>query len=70
MTWKIITPADLKGIEIVGKMIAHAPEDEETYEVKSVNVHGYVTAIHSNEKVVVKVFPEEKLLKETWWIKK
>lgn len=69
MTWNIIRSSDLKGIGIVGKQIARNPDAEEHYEVKSIDVNGYVTAIHNNEKVSVKVFPEERLIKENWWVR-
>jgi hypothetical protein len=55
---------------MVGMHIArHPDEPEDIYEVKSIR-DGYVTAFHANGKVELKVFPEDDLILDKWWLKK
>ena len=54
----------------IGMHIARHPNGpEDIYEVKSIQ-DGYVTAFHANGKVELKVFPEEDLIIEKWWLKR
>ncbi len=70
MDWEIITSTHLKGINIVGRIIARNPDDQDFYEVISVGVNGYITALHRDGETMMTMFPEEKLIKERWWIRK
>jgi hypothetical protein len=52
-----------------GHIAKHPDKPEDIYEVKSIQ-DGYVTALHANGKVELKVFPEEELISDKWWLKK
>ena len=69
MEWEIITAAHLNGVNIVGRIIARNPDDQDFYEVRSVTLNGYITALHRDGITMLRMFPEEKLIQEKWWIK-
>ena len=70
MDWEIITAAHLKGRDIVGRIVARNADGRDFYEVKSVTMNGYITALHRDGETMLKMFPEENLIKQRWWIKK
>ena len=52
----------------VGDLITDDPTNKEDfYKVKSIHV-GFVKALHAHGKTVLKVFPEEILIRDNWWV--
>ena len=69
-SWRIVNSEDLLGQKLIGKTIAKKPDGGDQYEVKKIHEDGYITAFHSNGKTELKMFPDERLISDVWWIKK
>ena len=68
MGWEIVNTENLRR-EIIGRAITRNPNDPEQYEVRSIKSNGYITAVMVTDMAKLKMIPEEKLIKEKWWIK-
>jgi hypothetical protein len=67
--WKLIDKSSVIDGISTGQIIAPSPSEEDRYEVKSIHLNGYITALHSNGKTEIKFFPEKDLIDGKWWIK-
>jgi hypothetical protein len=66
--WKPIEDNALVEALAQGQVIAIKVDEKfEKYEVRSIQSNGYITALHVDGKIEIKIFPVEELLLE-WWI--
>ena len=68
--WKTINSYEIITDINPGSIITNNPTDADAiYEIKKIH-QGYIEAIHADDKIVIKVFPEKELISENWWVKK
>ena len=53
-----------------GNIITDSPGDSsDQYEIKKIGI-GYITALHINGIISIRIFPEKELMSGIWYVKK
>lgn len=67
--WKRIDSLEVADALKIGDLITEDPGNtEDFYRIQYIHT-GYVKIIHANGKTIVKVFPEEQLVRDEWYVK-
>lgn len=67
--WRLIEDSSIIHGIFIGQIITKNPDNPiDQYKISFIHL-GYVRAVHCNGRSSVKVFPEEELVSEKWWVK-